>query len=179
MRTLLTYEGPCDDTHVVDFGQVNIIGSERNPMTSSSHSYESMVLSHLDKVEHLPPEVQVDIAKRVGTYLDLASAAKTDDLLAALAAGAMQEQAKAISQGTISTMDPQWAGPALAEAWCYATISLSDGNLDRSSAAAIITAIENFVARQRVGSGPARSSPRSAQAEASALPADLMSSPKP
>ena len=76
----------------------------------------------------------------------LASAAKTDELLAALAAGAMQEQARAIGQGTKSTMDPQWAGPALAEAWCYATISLSNGNLDRPSATAIITAIEGFVA---------------------------------
>jgi len=69
-----------------------------------------MVLSHLETVEQLPPEVQADIAKRVGTYLKLASAAKTDELLAALAAGAMQEQAKAIGQGTNSTMDPQW-GP--------------------------------------------------------------------
>ena len=114
-------------------------------MSGSSHSYEKMVLSHLEKVEQLPPEVQADIAKRVGTYLKLASAAKTDELLAALAAGAMQEQARAIGQGTNSTMDPQWAGPALAEAWCYATISLSNGNLDRSSATAIITAIEGFV----------------------------------
>lgn len=105
-----------------------------------------MVLSHLEKVEQLPPEVQADIAKRVGTYLKLASAAKTDELLATLAAGAMQEQAGAIGQGTNSTMDPQWAGPALAEAWCYATISLSNGNLDRSNATAIITAIEGFVA---------------------------------
>jgi hypothetical protein len=114
-------------------------------MSSSSQSYEKMVLNHLEKVEQLPPEVQADIAKRVGIYLSLASAAKTDDLLAALAAGAMQEQAKAIGQGTSSTMDPQWAGPALAEAWCYATISLSNGNLDRPSATAIITAIEGFV----------------------------------
>ena len=52
------------------------------------------MLSHLKKVGQLPPEVQADIAKRVGTYLKLASAAKTDELLAALAAGAMQEQAR-------------------------------------------------------------------------------------
>jgi hypothetical protein len=117
-------------------------------MSSSSHSYEKMVLSHLEKVEQLPLEVQADIAKRVGTYLKLASAAKTDELLAALAAGAMQEQAKAIGQGTSSTMDPQWAGPALAEAWCYATISLSNGNLDRPTAMAIITAIESFIAKR-------------------------------
>jgi hypothetical protein len=107
-----------------------------------------MVLSHLAEVEQLAPEVQADIAKRVGNYLRLASAAKTDDLLSALAAGAMQEQAKAIGQGTSSTMDPQWAGPALAEAWCYGKVSLSNGNLDQPSATAIITAIEDFVAKQ-------------------------------
>ena len=107
-----------------------------------------MVLSHLEKVEELPPQVQADIAKRVSTYLQLASAAKTDELLAALAAGAMQEQAKAIGQGTSSTMDPQWAGPALAEAWCYAKVSLSNGNLDQLSASAIITAIEGFVKKR-------------------------------
>jgi hypothetical protein len=117
-------------------------------MSGSPNSYEKMVLSHLEKVEQLPPDVQADIAKRVGIYLKLASAAKTDELLAALAAGAMQEQAKAIGKGTSSTMDPQWAGPALAEAWCYATISLSNGNLDRPSATAIITAIEGFAAKR-------------------------------
>jgi hypothetical protein len=115
-------------------------------MSSSSESNEKMVLSHLEKVEQLPPEVQGDIAKRVGTYLSLASAA--DELLAALAAGAMQEQAKAIGQGAGSTMDPQWAGPALAEAWCYAKLSLSNGNLDQPSATAIITAIEGFVKKR-------------------------------
>jgi hypothetical protein len=49
-------------------------------MSGSPNSYEKMVLSHLEKVEQLPPEVQADIAKRVGTYLKLASAAKTDEL---------------------------------------------------------------------------------------------------
>ena len=72
-------------------------------MSSSSESYEKMVLSHLKKVGQLPTEVQADIAKRVGTYLKLASAAKTDELLAALAAGAMQEQARAIGG-----LAPRW-----------------------------------------------------------------------
>jgi hypothetical protein len=117
-------------------------------MSGSPNSYEKMVLSHLEKVEQLPPEVQADIAKRVGIYLKLASAAKTDELLAALAAGAMQEQAKAIGKGANSTMERQWARPALAEAWCYATISLANGNLDRPSATAIITAIEGFAAKR-------------------------------
>jgi hypothetical protein len=48
-------------------------------MSGSAHSYEKMVLSPLEKVGQLPPEVQADIAKRVGTYLKLASGAKTDD----------------------------------------------------------------------------------------------------
>jgi hypothetical protein len=42
------------------------------------------------------------------------------------------------------TMDPRWAVPAIAEAWCYATISLSEGYLDRLHAEAIIGAIEAF-----------------------------------
>ena len=120
-------------------------------MSSSSHSYKKMVLSHLEQVDQLAPEAQADIAKRVDNYFRLAIAAKTDDMLSALAAGAMQEQAKAIGQGTNSTMDPQWAGPALAEAWCYAKSSLSNGNLDRPTAIEIITAIERFVAKQASG----------------------------
>ena len=71
---------------------------------SGSSPHEKMVLSHLEKVEQLPPEVQADIAKRVGIHLKLASAAKTDELLAALAAGAMQEQAKAIGRA----LTPRW-----------------------------------------------------------------------
>jgi hypothetical protein len=126
---------------------VNPTGS-RGSMSSSSHDYERMVLSHLEQVEQLPPEIQADIAKRVGTYLALARAAKHESWLPTLAASAMGEQAKAIGKGTSSTMDPQWAGPALAEAWCYATISLSNGNLDRSNATSIIIAIEGFVAKR-------------------------------
>ena len=97
-------------------------------MSSSSHSYKKMVLSHLEEVKQLPAEAKADIAKRVDNYFRLANAAKTDDMLSALGAGAMQEQAKAIGQGASSTMDPQWAGPALAEAWCYAKISLSSAD---------------------------------------------------
>jgi hypothetical protein len=56
----------------------------------------------------------------------------------------MQEQAKAIGQGTSSTTDTQWAGPALAEAWCYAKVSLSNGNLDQSSATEIIPPLKTL-----------------------------------
>jgi hypothetical protein len=106
--------------------------------------YERMVLSHLKEVERLPADVRANIARRVDTCIKLAKAAKDEALLARLATGAMEEQAKAIGLGTNSTMDPRWAAPAIAEAWCYAKISLSNGYLVRESAVAIITAIETF-----------------------------------
>jgi hypothetical protein len=116
-----------------------------------SFSYEGSVLSHLEKVQRLPTDVQVDIAKRVDSYIKLARAANDEDLLAPLALGAMEEQAKAIGQGVNSTMDPRWAAPAIAEAWCYATISLSKGYLDPSDAKAIISAIEAFASSRAQG----------------------------
>ena len=113
-------------------------------MTSSpSFSYGESVLSHLEQVQKLPAEVQADIAKRVDTYLTLARAAKNEAILEQLASSATEEQAKAIGQG-VHTTDPRWAGPAIAEAWCYAKLSLSKGYLDRLHAEAIIGAIETF-----------------------------------
>ena len=99
------------------------------------------MLSHLEKVQQLPAEVQVDIAKRIKTYIEIARAAKNEAVVANIASSAMQEQAKAIGHGT---MDPRWAAPAITEAWCYATMSLSKGYLDRLHAEAIIGAIEAF-----------------------------------
>ena len=113
-----------------------------------SPSYERSVLSHLEKVQQLPLDVQADIARRVDNYINIARAAKDKALLERLASVAMEEQAKAIGQGVNSTMDPRWAAPALVEAWCYATIGLSNGNLDRSSAEAIIGAIEAFALKR-------------------------------
>ena len=114
-----------------------------NIMSSPSTSYAELVLSHLEKVQELPAEVQADIARRVDSYIKMARAAKDEALVARLASMAMEEQAKAIGQGA-NTMDPRWAAPAIAEAWCYATISLSKGYLDRLHAEAIIGAIEAF-----------------------------------
>ena len=105
------------------------------------------MLSHLEKVQRLPAEVQTDIARRVDSYVKLAKAAKDEALLERLASSAMEEQAKAVGQG-LNTMDPRWAAPAIAEAWCYATISLSKGYLDRLHAEAIIGAIEAFASRR-------------------------------
>ena len=105
------------------------------------------MLSHLEKVQRLPAEVQTDIARRVDSYVKLAKAAKDEALLVRLASSAMEEQAKAIGQG-LSMTDPRWAAPAIAEAWCYATLSLSKGYLDRLHAEAIIGAIEAFASRR-------------------------------
>ena len=112
-------------------------------MFSPSISYAELVLSHLEKVQKLPVEVQTNIARRVDSYLMIARAAKDETIVATLASTAMEDQAKAIRQGG-DTMDPRWAAPAIAEAWCYATISLSKGYLVRLHAEAIIGAIESF-----------------------------------
>ena len=116
-------------------------------MSSPSFSYGESVLSHLEKVQQLPVEVQADIAMRVDSYIKLAKATKDEVFLERLASSAVEEQAKAIGQG-VNTMNPRWAAPALAEAWCYATISLSKGYLDRLHAEAIIGAIEAFASRR-------------------------------
>ena len=112
-------------------------------MSSASISYAESVLSHLEKVQELPVDVQTNIARRVDSYIMIARAATNETILATLASTAREDQAKAIGQGG-DTMDPRWAAPAIAEAWCYATISLSKGYLVRLHAEAIIGAIESF-----------------------------------
>jgi len=111
-------------------------------MSSPSSCYAESVLSWDRYGGQLPLEVQTDIAKRVDTYLSVARAANNEAIVATVASSAMQEQAKAIGQG--GTMDPRWAAPAIVEAWCYATMSLSKGYLDQLHAQAIIGAIEAF-----------------------------------
>jgi hypothetical protein len=115
-------------------------------MPSPSASYAESVLSHLEEVQQLPVEAQADIARRVGTYIQLAKAARDEALLARIASMAREEQARAIGQGA-KTMDPHWAAPAIAEARCYAKLSLSGGYLDRLHAEAIIGAIEAFTSK--------------------------------
>jgi len=110
-------------------------------MSSPSVAYSESVLSHLEKVQQLPADIQVDIAKRIEVCIDVARAAKNEAIVSNIASNAMEEQAKAIGHGT---MDPRWAAPAIVEAWCYATMSLSKGYLDRLHAQAIIGAIEAF-----------------------------------
>ena len=106
--------------------------------------YERTVLSLLEKVQLLPLNVQAEIAARVRNYIDLARTASDEASLARFATDAAQEREKVIAQGAKSTLDQRWVAPALAEAWCRTMIGLSNGNLDRPNAVAIITAIEAF-----------------------------------
>jgi len=114
-------------------------------MSSHSFPYEESVLSHLEKVQELPAEIQTDIARRVENYLTLARFVTNEDLVARIRCSVMEERAKAIGQGVNSTLDPRWAAPAIAEAWCYAKISLSTGYLNRQHAEAIIGSIDAFI----------------------------------
>jgi hypothetical protein len=117
-------------------------------MSHPSFSYEESVLSHLEQVQRLPAEVQKDIATGIDSYIKLAKAAGDDALIARIASSAMEEQAKAIGKGA-NMMDPLWAVPAIAEAWCYAKISLSKGYLDHLHAEAIMGAVEAFTSSRR------------------------------
>jgi hypothetical protein len=110
--------------------------------------YERTVLSLLEKVQRLPPNVQAEIATRVGNYIDLARTASEEASLARVATAAGQEREKVIVQGVKSAVDQRWAAPALAEAWCIARLGLSNGSLDRHSAMAIIVAIEAFASKR-------------------------------
>src|SRR4029079_3495934 len=76
-------------------------------MSSPSVSYAESVLSHLEKVQQLPVEIQVGIARRVESCIKIARAAKNEAVVANIASSAMEEQAKAIGHGT---MDLQWGG---------------------------------------------------------------------
>ena len=109
--------------------------------------YERAVLSHLDKVQGLPPNVQADIATRVANYITIARKSGDDDL-ERFAAAAIQERNRAIAEGAKSETDLRRASPELAVAWCRAMLGLGNGNLDRHSAIGIITAIESFASKR-------------------------------
>ena len=110
--------------------------------------YERAVLSHLDKVHGLPPNVQADIAARVSNYITIARNSGGDVDLERFAAAAIQERNRAIAEGAKSETDLRRASPELAVAWCNAVLGLGNGNLDRHSAIGIITAIEAFASKR-------------------------------
>jgi hypothetical protein len=109
--------------------------------------YERTILSHLKRVEHLPAEVQAEIAMRVGNLIELARPVSVA-LLERFAEVVRQEQLLAVREGAKSDTDPIWAAPAISEAWCNARLGLTKGNLDRHSAVAIIAAVESFTKRK-------------------------------
>jgi hypothetical protein len=108
--------------------------------------YERNVLMHLERVQQLPAEVQTDIAKRVGAFIELAKPLSDD--LQRFAQAAREEKERAVELGAKSDMDPLWAAPAISEAWCNAKLGLVTGNLNRHSAIEILIAIETFTAKQ-------------------------------
>jgi hypothetical protein len=105
--------------------------------------YERTVLSLLEKVEELPLHVEAEIATRVGNYINQAKNAGDETPLSRFAAAAKRERENMISATDNPALE-QWAGPALAEAWCTAALGLADGTLDKHSAVTIIVAIEAF-----------------------------------
>jgi len=105
--------------------------------------YERTVLRHLERVEQLPPEVQAEIAMRVGNLIELARPV-SDALLERFAQMVREEKCLAAEQGVKSDTDPLWAAPAISEAWCNARLGLAKGTLNQHSAAAIIAAVETF-----------------------------------
>jgi hypothetical protein len=117
------------------------------PIFFRSLFYERTVLRHLEEVEQLPPEVQAEIAMRVGNLIELARPV-SDALLERFVEVARQEQRLAVEQGAKSDTDPLWAAPSISEAWCNARLGLANGNLNRHSAVAIIAAVETFAKKK-------------------------------
>ena len=110
--------------------------------------WERTVLSLLEKVQQLPADVQTEIAKRVGSYIDIASTTHEEGSLERFAAAAVEERQRVIAQGVKSPVDQRWAAPAFAEAWCVARLGLYNGSLSRNSAMAVIVAVETFALKR-------------------------------
>jgi hypothetical protein len=106
--------------------------------------WERTVLSLMEKVQGLPPNVQAEIATRAGDFISLARTASDEASLAKFAMAAVEEREQVVAEGAKSKVDQRWAAPALAEAWCVARIGLSNRNLNRHSAMEVIAAIESF-----------------------------------
>ena len=112
---------------------------------SSAQTQRISVLKR--NLPQLPAEVQAEIAMRVGNLIELAKPV-SDALLQRFAEVARQEQLLAVHEGAKRDTDPLWAAPAISEAWCNARLGLTNGNLSRHSAAAIIAAVESFTSKR-------------------------------
>ena len=109
--------------------------------------YERTVLRLLERVRQLPIEVQTDIAVRVRNFVEQARTV-SDERLEPFAQVAKEEQQRAVKLGAKSDIDPNWAAPAISEAWCRAKLGLATGDLNQHSAIEIIVAIETFTSRR-------------------------------
>jgi hypothetical protein len=89
--------------------------SDLNPANKLFRSlfWERAVFFLLAKVERLPPNLQNEIATRVGEYISLARTAKDDATLTRFIDAAAGERAK-VAQGAKSTANPLWTASALA-----------------------------------------------------------------
>ena len=119
--------------------------SDLNPANKWFRSlfWERTVFSLLAKVEGLPPDLQGEIATRVGKYINFARTARDDATLTRFIDAAAGERAK-VAREAKSTANPRWTAAALAEAWCVSRLGLSNGTLNRLSAMSVSTAIEAF-----------------------------------
>jgi hypothetical protein len=112
-----------------------------------SFFYERTVISLLERVQKLPPNVQAEVATRLSNFIAMARRADHASL-ARCATAAAEERDKVIALEGKSALDPRWVAPSLSEAWCIARVGLSNGSLTRQSAIAVIAAIEAFAERR-------------------------------
>jgi hypothetical protein len=70
-----------------------------------SFFYERTVLSLVEKVQRLPPNVQTEIAVRLRKYINLARSAKDEASLVRVATATGQERERLIAQGAKSPVD--------------------------------------------------------------------------
>jgi len=121
--------------------------SGREPLYFRSVLWERTVLAVLEKVERLPPNIQSEIATRVGKYINFARTTRDDATMTRFIEAAAGERAK-VAQEEKSTINPRWTAPALAEAWCISRLGLSNGTLNRYSAMSLTSAIEDFASER-------------------------------
>ena len=123
--------------------------SDLNPANRWFRSlfWERTVSSLLARVEALPPDLQGEIATRVGNYINLARTAQDDAALTRFIEAAAREREN-VAQAVKSAANPLWTAAALAEAWCVSRLGVCNGTLNRLSAMSVSTAIEAFASGQ-------------------------------
>lgn len=124
--------------------------SDLNPANRWFRSlfWERTMSSLLARVEALPPDVQGEIATRVGNYINLARTAQDDAALTRFVKAAARQR-ESVAQGAKSPANPLWTAAALAEAWCVSRLGLTNGTLNRLSAMSVSSSVEAFASGAR------------------------------